>query len=455
MTTSQPKCFFFWFCSESIVLCSTWAATPRFVGDGSEMTGSRTTPRPLLPTTNRQQVEVESAAVAEREKNLEHGAATAIFAMAILLGWFCLPKEAKHPGNIRLTVSLLLSFSTFLCGNALMLVNFGMLSLRNEDLISDGQRAASKCLRPACHVMMALTLLSLLTLLPGGIHLYVGLGLFTVIVSVAVGVRWCLKRYRGGGGDEVEDDEEQSKKLDEASKVTSSVTYSAFGGIVGVLFNASKVSAQAATGAVDAAAYAAIFFMFATAILGMLVTTVSKKVPEIRNPACRRMFVTGVRLANAFLLCTLACAALAASYTVLRLRVLAAFAPLAATAAVSFLLRHCVAARRRGREDREEARVKAMEDVASKAMVATLGGVMSVLGGWLGEKEHARWGAMDVFMVVLTSAFVSSFGFTVLAAAPGSARERLAPVARALIWSTVALFVGTAVAVYGMEVWTM
>ncbi|CAN6194705.1 unnamed protein product [Urochloa humidicola] len=290
--------------------------------------------------------------------------------------------------------------------------------------------------------MMALTLLSLLALLLGGVHLYVGLGFVTASMSVAGGVRWCLRRYRGSG-DEVEDDEEQTKKLDAASKVTASATYSAFGGIVGVLFNASKVSSQA-VGAVDAAAYAAIFFMFATAILGMLVTTVSKKVPEITNPACRRVFDTGVRLANAFLLCTLACAALAASYTVLRLRVLAAFLPLAATAAISILLRHCVAARRRGhtaaaaaagREDREEARVRAMEDVASKVMVATLGGVMSVLGGWLGEKEHARWGAMDVFMVVLTSAFVSSFGFTVLAAAPGSARERLAPVARALIWS--------------------
>ncbi|CAN6220980.1 unnamed protein product [Urochloa humidicola] len=424
------------------------------------MTGSRTTPRPLLPTTNRQQAEVDPV-TAEREKNLELGAVTAIFALAILLGWLCLPKEAKHPGNVRLTVSLLLSFATFLCGDALVLVNFGMLSLRNENLVSGGQRTAAKCLRPVCHVMMALTLLSLLALLPGGIHLYVGLGFFTAIVSVAGGVRWCLRRY-GGSSDEVEDDEEQSKKLDAASKVTASVTYAAFGGIVGVLFNASKVSAQA-VGAVDAAAYAAIFFMFSTAILGMLFTTVSKKVPEIRNPACRRIFVTGVRLANAFLLCTLACAALAASYTVLRLRVLAAFAPLAATAIVSFLLRNCVAARRRGdaaggggcREDREEARVRAMEDVASKVMVATLGGVMSVLGGWLGEKEHARWGAMDVFMVVLTSAFVSSFGFTVLAAAPGSARERLAPVARALVWSTVALFVGTAVAVYGMEVWTM
>ncbi|CAN6201266.1 unnamed protein product [Urochloa humidicola] len=345
----------------------------------------------------------EGSATAEREKNLELGAATAMFALAILLGWVCLPKEAKHPGNVRLTVSLLLSFATFLCGDALMLVNFGMLTLRDrEHLISGGQCAAAKCLRPACHVMMGLTLLSLLALLPGGVHLYVGLGFVVVIVSVAGGVHRCLRHYyRGGAGEVVADDEEETiKKLDAASKVTSAVTYAAFGGIVGVLFNASKVSSsssQAAAAVDTAAAYAAIFSMFATAILGMFVTTVSKKVPEIRNPACRRVFVAGVRIANAFLLCALACAALAASYTVLRLRVLAAFAPLAA---VSFLLRHCVARRRGhaaaggggGGEGLEaEARVKAMEDVASKVMVATLGGVMSDSPRSPGHSSGPRW----------------------------------------------------------------
>lgn len=391
-----------------------------------------------------------SATAGEREKNIEFGAATAIFALAILLGWLCLPKETKHPGNVRLTVTLLLSFATFLCGNALLLVNFSMMSLR-ENLISNGQRAASKCLRPACHVMMVLTLLSLLALLPGGVYLYIGLGFVTVIVPVAGGVHWYLRCH--GGGEAA--DEEHNKKLYDASKITSCVTYSAFGGIVGVLFNASKVSAQAAS----TAAYSAIFFMFSTAILGMFVMTVSKKVPEIRSPPCRRLFITGVRLANAFLLCTLASAALAASFTVLRHRIFAAFVPLVVTATISLLLRHCVPRRRRshaaGGSGHEEAGIKAMEDIASKVMVATLGGIMSVLGGWLGEKDRGKWAAMDVFMVVLTSAFVSSFGFTVLVAAPGSARERLAPVARVLIWSTVALFAATAVAVYGMEAWVM
>lgn len=388
------------------------------------------------------------------EKNLELGATTAIFAMAVLLGWLCLPSEAKHPGNARLTASLLMSFATFLTGNALMLLSFNMLGL-HEHLVSTGQRVAARCLRAACPVMLVLTLLSLLVALLRGVYLYLGLAFVTVAVPVAAGVHCYLRRRMGGGGDgDGEADDEEQKKLDAASKITSSVTNSAFSGIVGVLFSASKIAA----GALDTAAYSAIFFMFATAILGMFVTTVSKKVPEIGSPPCRKLFITGVRLANAFLLCTLACAAFAASFVVSRYRVLAAFAPLVVTATVLFLLRHCVA-RRRGdggggadRREDHEARIKAMEDIASKVMVAAQGGIMSILGGWLGEKDHAKWGTMDMFMVVLTSVFVSSFGFMVLAASPGAARERLAPVARVLVWSTVALFAATAVAVYGVEV---
>lgn len=79
---------------------------------------------------------------------------------------------------------------------------------------------------------------------------------------------------------------------------------------------------------------------------------------------------------------------------------------------------------------------------------------MSILGGALGEEDHDNWGSMRVFMVVLTSAFVSGFGFMVLAVAPGSATALMAPVARVLVWSTVALFTATVVAVYGIEAWT-
>ncbi|KAG2612475.1 hypothetical protein PVAP13_4KG293200 [Panicum virgatum] len=363
-----------------------------------------------------------------------------------------------HPGNVRISISLLLSFATFLCGDALVLVSFSTMGL-TEDLVSRCQRAAAKWLRLGCHLMVALTLVSLLALLPGRVHLYLGLAFVTVLIGVqCYYLIWCPARTARAR----EATDEEQKKLDAASKVTSCVTYSAFGGMVGVVFDASKVSAQAGAGAIDAAAYSAIFFLFASAILGMLVMKVSKMAPEVGGPPpCRQLFIAGVMLANAFLLCTLACAALAASFAVLRCRIFAAFAPLVISAAISLLLLWRGDARRGGRagganlRESQEARIKAMEDIASKVMVATLGGIMSVLGGWLGEEDHAKWGAMDVFMVILTSAFVSSFGFTVLVAAPGTARARLAPAARILIWSTVALFAATPVAVYAVEAGTV
>jgi len=231
----------------------------------------------------------------------------------------------------------------------------------------------------------------------------------------------------GGGGEaaaECDDEDEGTEELDAASKTTCGITNSAFGGLVGVLFSASKISG-AAGGSVESAAHAAIFFTFTTAILGVFVLTVSKVVTNQQRRCSRRRLLaiaTAMRLANALLLCSLACAAFAAAFVVLRYRVFAAFAPLVFAAVLCFLLRHCIVVVRHDR-DGEEARIKALEDIATKVTAATLGGIMSILGGALGEEDRDKWGSTStgVLMVVLTSAFVSGFGFMVLSVAPGSA----------------------------------
>jgi len=397
---------------------------------------------------------------AEAKENVESGTAFTIFGLVVLLA-LCLPRQAKHPGNLRLTASLLLSLATFLAGKALMLLSLNMMGLR-EDLVSGGQRVAVKCLRPACAFLSVATLVSLLALLPGTVYLYIGLAAVAVIMLSAAGAHWYLCRCTDGGGLDREAPASYGQELNDrdeleaAWRTSSCVTNSAFGGLVGILSSASKISAGTVPAAVGRAAYTAMFFMFSTAIVGMFVMTVSKKVPEITTRRCRQLHVATIKAANALLLCSLACAAFAAAFVVLRYSIFAAFAPLVITSVMNFLLRHCVAGRggsmAANLRENKEAQIKAIEDIASKVMVITLGGIMTVLGGWLSEKDHAKWGTMDMFMVVLTSAFVSSFGFMVLAAAPGSARERLAPVARVLIWSTVALFATTAVAVYGVEV---
>lgn len=224
-----------------------------------------------------------------------------------------------------------------------------------------------------------------------------------------------------------------------------------------MLSGASKITGAATSR--TTATYVAIFFMFSTAIIGMFVMTLSKKVLDVTNRRFQRFLVGAIRLLNAFLLCSLASAALAASYVVLGFRMVAAFAPLAVTSAVFLLLRHCTprrAVRRRSGRLSEE-RLKATEDIASKVTAATLGAIMSVLGGLLGEEDHHRKaaGPLDAVMVILTSAFVSGFGFMLLAAMPASssARARLAPVAKVLAWSSMAMFAATAVVVYGVEAW--
>ncbi|CAD6339157.1 unnamed protein product [Miscanthus lutarioriparius] len=430
-----------------------------------------TPPRPAPATLSQAEAaSATAAAVSEREEqcnkakeNLDVGTMVTVFGIAVLLGGLFLPKGAKHPGNaVRLTVSLLLSFATFLSGEALVLLSLNMMG--RQVLVSGSHRVAAKCLIAACAVLSVLTLLSLLAFLPGGVYLYVGLSVVTAVTMSVAGAHWWLLRRRNGGGSEAaavyddDDDEDKGKEeLDAASKTTCGLTSSAFGGLVGVLFRAlSKISAGvAAAGSVESAAHAAIFFTFTTAILGVFVLTVSKVVTNQRRRCSRRRLLaiaTAMRLANALLLCSLACAALSASFVVLRYRVFAAFAPLVFAAVLCFLLRHCVVVRHD--RDGEEARIKAMEDIASKVTAATLGGIMTILGGALGEEDRDKWGSTStgVVMVVLTSAFVSGFGFMVLAAAPGSATAILAPVARVLVWSTVALFTATAVAVYGVEV---
>ncbi|PUZ60173.1 hypothetical protein GQ55_4G102800 [Panicum hallii var. hallii] len=241
----------------------------------------------------------EQCQKAKDKESLELGAATAVVALAVLLGWLCLPQEAKHPGNVRFIVSLLLSFATFLSGNALMLLSLNLLGRLREDLVSGSQRAASKCtlLLVACAVLSVLTLLSVMVeLLPGRVYRYIGLAVVVAVLPPAAGAHWYLRRRAGGGGVEAACAEDR-EELDAASKITSSVTNSAFGGLIGVLFSASKASS-----AVSRAAYVSIFLVFATSISGMLVMTVSKKVPEITNLRFRRFLVAAIKLANCVLL---------------------------------------------------------------------------------------------------------------------------------------------------------
>jgi hypothetical protein len=384
---------------------------------------------------------VEQCRKTKDKSRLQLGGMVAVFGFAVLSTWLCLPNNKVRPDNVGFTFSLLLAFATFLSGKALMLLSMDMLG-RLENLVSVGHRVVSKFLIVVCRVLPVMTLVSLLSLLPSMLYLCLGLAVVTTAVLPVVAAYYCLPR-RAEGADEAAAYEEHKEEVDAASKIISFVTNSAFGGLVGVLFSASE-SKQ------GFGATAAIFFMFFTAIFGMLLMTVSKEVLKVTKRRLRQFLV-----ANAFLLCSLACAAFAASFNVIGCQVFASFAPLAITGVIYFTLQHravrCGDADPRSLEN-EEARLKATEDMATKVAAATMGATMTVLGCSVGESRGEKTVATDLTMVVLTSMFVSSFGFMFLTAVPNYSKACLSPISKLLIWSSVAFFAAAAVSVYGAEV---
>ncbi|KAK3133984.1 hypothetical protein QOZ80_6AG0543570 [Eleusine coracana subsp. coracana] len=407
-----------------------------------EMTGlSRRSTTPPASSTILSQAEEGSANDGEEEEEqsrkakakerIEIGGVAAAFGFSTLSSCLCVPSNAKPANSALFAISEFLAFCTSLSGICLLFLSINMLGLR-ADLVSGGQYIAAKCLVVSCAAFSMLTLLSLMALPRRRLYRYIAFAVVTVIVLPAGWLYWYLWRHNEATA-ACDTDDEHKEELEAASKITFCTTSSAFGGLVGVLFSASKISGGAAY-------LVAIFFMFATAVLGMFVMTVSKKVPGIAKPRFRRRFITVIRVANALLLCSLAGAAFAAAFVVLSND----------------------AHQWQWENQAYQDRIKAIEDIASKVTTTTFGGIMTVLVASVGDNydnnnttKQAGATARDAFMVVLTSSFVSGFGFMLLAAAPGSARALMAPAANVLVWSSVALFAATAVAVYGVEVWTL
>lgn len=154
---------------------------------------------------------VEQCHTTKAKSHLQLGGMVAVFGLAVLSSWLCLPKDAKHPNNVGFTFSLLLTFATFLSGNALMLLSMHMLE-RLESLVSGGQRVVSKCLIVVCTALPIMTLVSLLALLPSMLYMCLGLTVITAVVLPVV-TAYCYLRRRAEGGDKEE--------LDAASKITS------------------------------------------------------------------------------------------------------------------------------------------------------------------------------------------------------------------------------------------
>lgn len=343
------------------------------------------------------------------QQNLNLGVMAIAVSFAVLLNCLVPTRSTGGSNGARFTVSLPLAFATFICGNALTLFSLP------RNVISGGQRVASRCLAVGCVSLVTLTSLSLLWALPCKHYPYVGQAVAVVVILLVVApMKW---RHCTEGDDEAAAYEEDKDDLKDAFKTASGVTIIAVGCLLGAVFSASDHSGTSPE------TKTAVLFTFCTAILGKFLTVLSKtKVLHINDRRRRRGIIRAIRFGNAVLLCFLSLAA----FAVLRYGVFAAFAP---PAVLYFLLQRCAMRGRAGRgigREYQEAQLKSMANVAIKLTAVTWGGIMSARWGWsLGDGGDGKEGALNITMIALASSMiVSVVGFMLMTAVPGSPRAR-------------------------------
>ncbi|TVU07968.1 hypothetical protein EJB05_41349, partial [Eragrostis curvula] len=451
--------------------------------DGPNVAGATppTTTAGVASNTPASENEIEKGSTGSEQrrtaKDIEFGAVVAVFSFAVMLtGFFLSPTAAKATAESwRLDVLMLLAFASFIIGFSFMLLSMQLLGAP-EIRVPKFHRIISKCLFYACSVLPALTLVGLLVLMPFKPYVYVGLAVLAVL-AVPVAILHCYVSHRTAGeepDDAAELLQKQQDQMEASFKITAAMAASSFAGLVGMLFGVYKQSGAAITGGV----HVAIMFMFSTAVVSMLLMMLSMKVLEINNTSLRSSIVRVIRYANMVLLCSLAVAALSAAFVILQCYVLAAFVSLAVAGIVHFIIQNCTTAQAEAEADRvdqhqgrqagssnnagnssnsnQETRLKWLADIGSKVTAYSLGGVMAIFGGFLGDGDnsHDKMVAIRICMFLLTSAFASGLGLMLLTTRCGGSAHRVGFKAATSIlsWSAMGLLAAAALAIYGVEV---
>lgn len=98
-----------------------------------------------------------------------------------------------------------------------------------------------------------------------------------------------------------------------------------------------------------------------------------------------------------------------------------------------------------------------MADISSKVTSYSLGGVMAIFGGFLGDADnnHDKMVAIKICMFLLASAFASGLGLMFLTARLSSGsgdRVGSKTASTVLAWSAMVLLAAAALAIYGVEI---
>ncbi|XP_062229087.1 uncharacterized protein LOC133926930 isoform X1 [Phragmites australis] len=379
----------------------------------------------------------EPCRTAKAQENMEFGASIAAFSASMMVAWYFLSPEARGAHNLCYIIPMLLGFACFICGVSLMLLSMNILEL-TENIVADVQEMASKILSSLCSTLPVVTMLSPLVLCGSKVYKYIGLTLLVMVTAPLALQRWYIGS-KAERSDEQAADNEHMEQLEAGFKFISAITNSASGGLFGLLVN---YNVTGGSGRTKGAVLVAIFFIFATAIWGLLSMEIRTKVLEIKSPKLRGFIIQAMWLAIIFMLLFLATAVLAEVFAVVEFFMFAAFAPWVFASAVYLFLEHCIHRARIPRDSSANVSLKVhfnlKTDKGIKLTMWSFTAIIGIFGGFL--HDHDKIQSLKACLILLTSAFMSGFALTVVTMKPDLSSTSFAAATTVLDWSGAAAF---------------
>ncbi|TVU07962.1 hypothetical protein EJB05_41341, partial [Eragrostis curvula] len=381
---------------------------------------------------------------AKAQENMEFGAGIAGFGASMLVAWFFLSPENRGAHNLCYIIPMLLSFSCFAVGVSLMLLSMNILELPEKN-VDDVLEVASKCLSFLCSIFPVVTLLSPLVLSGYKFYRYIGLTLLVMVMAPVVFLRWYIGR-KADEGDEHAAENEQEAQLEAAFKFISAISNSASGGLVALVVN---YNVTGGSGRTKGATLLAIFFIFTTAIWGLLSMEIRMKVLNIKRKKLRGFIIQAMCLAIIFMLFSLACAVFAEGFAIVEFYVFASFMPWVFASAVYLFRKDCVNPARIPRDNCAnvslEIHLNCKSDRGIKITMWSFVAIIGIFGGFL--HGHDKIESLKACIVLLESAFMSGLALTILTIRPDAASASLGVAITVLDWTGAATFVAAIFAV--------
>ncbi|RLM55082.1 hypothetical protein C2845_PM10G15250 [Panicum miliaceum] len=377
---------------------------------------------------------------------MEFGAGIAAFGASMMVAWYFLSPDGRGSHNLRYIIPMLLSFACFTSGLCLMLLSMNILELP-ESVVADVQDMASKCLSCLCSILPVVTLLSPLVLSGYKIYRYVGLTLLVIVTAPIALLRWYIGRKAEGGGIQAALSEHR-EQLENAFKFISAISNSASAGLVALVVN---YNVTGGSGCNKGAILAAIFFMFTTAVWGLLSMEIRAKVLEIKSTRLQGFIIQALWLAIIFMLLSLACAVFTEVFAIVEFWIFAAFTPWVFASAIYLFLENCIHQSRVPRDKTAnvslelEVQLNLKAERGIKVTMWSFMAIIGIFGGFL--HGHDKIKSLEACIVLFTSAFMSGFALTLVTIRPNLTSTSLAAATKALDWTAVATFVAAIFAI--------